>query len=571
MTSAATAPPPGPLLRLLPGLTWVAGYRRAWLRPDLMAGLAVWAVLVPQALANGELAGLPPVNGLYTAAAALLLYPLFGSSRVLSSGPESAVSIVVAATVVPMAAGSSSQATSLAAALALLVAAFLVFGALLRAGVLARLLSTPILGGYLTGSAIIIISSQVPKLLGVSQAEPTWYGKLSQSLRSLTSVNGWALAVGLLAIAVMLATRRWLRGMPAALFAVVVATAVTAVGDLASKHAVPVVGTVARGVPVPTLPAVTLSQLRDLVVPAASIALLVLASGLVTAGALSARDGTEVRPGQEFLGMAAASAGAGLLSGYPPGSSDTRSFVVQQAGARSQLANVTAGVLTLLTLLVLTPLFRELPTSALGAVVMVSAAGMLQVRMLRRLWRLRRSDCVLALLTLVGVLVFGVLPGIGIGVAVSLAEVMRRALVPQTAVLGLVEGSPTYRSLENFAEAQTIPGVIVYRFDAALFFANADVLRQEVLALVAEQTTPVRAVVLNAEGIVDIDVTGAEILTHLHRDLADLGVALLLARVRTSVQRTLRDLGAEQQVGPDQFFLRVEEAVAAAAPPPPRE
>jgi SulP family sulfate permease len=556
---------PGLLRRLLPGGAELRRYRRAWLRRDLVAGLAVWAVLVPQGLAYGELAGLSPVTGLYTALGALLLYALVGSSRYLHVGPESSVAIVTAAYLGGLVADAPERAADLASLLALVTAGFLVLGAVLRLGVVARLLSTPVLAGYLTGSAVVIAASQLGKVFAIPTTDDAWWRKVAEVAAHLPDANPYALAVGTGSLLVVVVMLRWAPRLPAILVAIAGATAVVALASWEER--LPVVGFVAAGVPAPSLPGVRSDDVVDLLAAGGSVAILVFASSMLTATALARRDREPISAGREFLGLAAASVGSGLMQGYPANASDSRSFVVADARSRTQVANVAAAGFVAVTLIVLTPVFRYVPQAALGAVVLVAAVRMIDLTALRRLWTARRSDFVLAAVTVVGVLIVGVLPGIAVGVGVSLLEVLRRAVLPPTAVLGQVAGHHTWRGTteDDGGELRREPGLLVYRFDAPLFFANADVLREQVLRLVDESDPPVHTVVLNAEGIVDLDVTGAEALATLLGDLQARGARLVMARVRASVRTTMRRLGIEDRLGAGNIHLTVRAAVRAAA------
>jgi SulP family sulfate permease len=554
--------------RVLPGAAALREYRLRWLRADLLAGLAVWAVLVPQGLAYGELAGLSPVTGLYTAVGALLLYGLVGSSRHLHVGPESSVSIVTAAYVGGLAAGEPERAAALASLLALVTAGFLVMGAVLRLGVVARLLSTPVLAGYLTGSAVVIAASQLGKALAIPTSGDRWWQKVGAVLTHLGDANPRAVLVAAGSLLCVVVLLRWAPRVPGILVAISGATAV--VGLAGWQDLLPVVGEVPAGIPAPSLPGIRPGDLLDLLGAGASVAVLVFAGSMLTATALARRDREPVSARREFLGLAAASVGSGVLQGYPANGSDSRSFVVADARARSQVANLAAAGLVAVTLLVLTPVFRYLPQAALGAVVLVAAVRMVDLAALHRLWRVRRSDFVMAAVTFAGVLVVGVLPGIGVGIAVSLLEVLRRALLPPTAVLGRVAGHQTWRATDDaHGDLRRVPGLLVYRFDAPLFFANADVLRAQVVRLVDGSDPPVRTVVLDAEGMVDMDVTGAETLGELLDDLDERGIRLVLARVRTSLRTTLRRLGVEERLGSANIHLSVHGAVGSLSTPPP--
>jgi sulfate permease, SulP family len=550
----------------VPGLAMFRGYSVPSLRLDAIAALSLWAVVIPQALAYGELAGVPAVAGLYTALAGMLLYGLFASSRYLNVGPESSVAIVVAASVASLSNGDPNRAIELTAMLAILTGAWLVVGAIVRLGFITRLLSTPILAAYLTGSAIIIIASQIPKIFGISVDAEQWWAKITGVLTHLGETNAWALAIGVGTIVVVVLLQRSAKGLPAFLIAMAISTLIVALADLASTHDVAVVGHISRGIPIPSFPQVSLKDTFELLVPAASIALLVFASSIATASALASRDKEDLSPTREFFGLAAAGVGAGLLRGFPANGSDSRSFIVANSGRRSQSVNIIGAVAVAVTLIALTPLFQDLPIAALGGVVLVSAVKLIDVVGLHRLWRVRRSDFVLAIITFAGVLVVGVLGGIVVGVVVSLLETLRRAIVPSTAVLGQVGPSFTYRDITHYEDAATVPGLVVYRFDAPLFFANAELFRDQIRDLVRSADTPVRRLVVSAEGITDMDVTGAEALGRVSQEMRDLGVNLVLARLRTHVRQTLEILGLDTEIGSENIFLTVADATRDFVP-----
>ena len=545
---------------VLPLALVLSGYRRTWLRRDALAGLTLWALLIPQGLAYGQLAGLPPVTGLYVGLVSLIVYALLGTSRYLNVGPESSVAMIVAVELGPLAKGDPSRYASQAALLALLVAGFLAIGFAARLGIIVRLLSAPVLTGYLAGSGIVIAISQLPKVTGIS-TDKRYPGVLGGIVRHADTVEPWAVALGAATAVLVVVLTRYARLIPAALVGLVLATVFVAMAGLSDT--IDVVGRVPGGIPAPAVPNAG-GSLRALLLPAASIALLVFASSVLTAQALAARRAEEIRPNREFLALGGANLAAGFFHGFPANGSDSRSFVVADSGGRSQLTGVFAAGLVAITLVALTPLFRNLPTCALGAVVLITALRLIDLSALRRLWRLRTSDFLLAIITLAGVLVLGVLHGIVVGVVASLLEVLRRAAMPHTAVLGRLEGPiRAYRDVQTHETAEVTPGLVVYRFDAPLFFANVDLFRNQILELVDTASEPVRNVVVNAEAIYDIDTTGIDMLMRLLDELDDRSVRLTFARVKAKTRALIRASGLEERIGGESFYLRVESAVEA--------
>ena len=412
--------------RFLPGVAALAGYQRGWLAPDLIAGVTVWAVLVPQGLGYASLAGLPTVVGLYAALGAMLLYWLWGSSRELNVGPESTVAIMVATVLAPMAAKGSEEYASLAAMLAILVGLVLLFGGLLRLGWIADLLSRPILAGYVFGSGLLIIGSQLVALFGLDDVDTALYAfDLGVVVRNLDQTNVLALAIGLGSIAVVLGLRRVDGRIPGALVVVVGSIALVALFGLDDR--VEVVGSFPSGVPAPTLPAVGLDDVLMLIGPAFAIALLVYPDSVLTARSLSTVGKYRLSPNREFFGIGAANVGSGLLTGFPVNGSQSRSFVVLSSGARSQVSNLWASVFVVLTLVLLAWVFEYLPSAALAGIVIVAGLGLLDVTDFRAIYRYRRVEFWLGVFTAVAVLVVGMLAGIIIAVALSLALVLQRA------------------------------------------------------------------------------------------------------------------------------------------------
>ncbi len=548
----------GGLARWVPGLAVLRTYDRTWLRPDLLTALSVWALLIPQGLAYAQLAGMPAVNGLYVGMVALLAYACFGTSRYVSMGPESSLAILVAASLAPVAVMGSERYVAMAGTLAILVGIVLLAGYLLRLGVITRLLSSPVLTGYLAGSAIVMSLSQLTRLFGFDVDRETYPYVVRGLLVEIEHTNPWALGIGLGTMAVMILVHLIAPRLPAGFIALALATVVVRMAGLADDVAV--IGHIARGLPALSAPDLHVRTVLDLLLPAVSIALLVFAGSVLTGRALAARDGEDLDANREFPGLAAGNVAVAFFGGFPASASDSRSFVAASGGGRSQMVSIAVAGLVAITLLALTPLFTDVPHAALGGVVLVTAAKLFNVPAMRRLWRVRFADFVLMAVTFGGVVSFGVLGGIVVGVIASLVEMVRRTIQPRTAVLGMVAGSATWRDVRHEGR-ETIPGLLVYRFDAPLFFGNADVLRDEIRSLVRTQEPTPRDVLINAEAITDLDTTGAEVLGRLCDDLDAAGVRLSFARVRAPVLGMMRRTGLEERIGPERFFLQVDQAV----------
>jgi SulP family sulfate permease len=546
--------------RWVPGLALLGSYDHEWLRPDLLAALSVWALLIPQALAYAQLAGMPPVTGLYVGLLAMVGYGLFGTSRYLSVGPESSVAIMIASSLAGLAVTGSARYQALAATLALMVAAILVVGYVLRLGVITRLLSSPILTGYLAGSAIVMSLSQLTRVFGFDVDRERYPYVVGGLVANIGRTNPWAVGIAVLTMIAVVVIRLISRKLPGGFIALALATIAVQVTGLAEKVAV--VGPIKPGFPSFALPDLRLSTMLSLLLPAASVAMLVFSGSVLTAQALAAKDREDVDANREFIGLAVPNGFVAFFGGFPATASESRSFTSASGGGRSQVVGIVTAALVALTLLVLTPLFRNVPHAALGGVVLVTAASLFDVKAMKRLWRVRRTDFVMMAVTFAGVIAFGVLDGILVGIVVSLVEMVRRTIMPRTAVLGVVEGTETWRDVRTQG-GETIPGVVVYRFDAPLFFGNADVLRNQVRALVDEAEAPVHDVLIDAEAITDLDTTGVELLVRLREELEGRGVGLSFARVRTPVLEMMRSTGLEERLGPDHIYLQIDGAVRA--------
>ncbi|MFD7709637.1 SulP family inorganic anion transporter [Streptomyces sp. NPDC059786] len=553
------------VLRALPGLRVLASYRREWLVKDLVAGIVLTTLLVPQGMAYAELAGLPAITGLYTSVLCLLAYAVFGPSRILVLGPDSSLGPMIAATVLPLVAagGDSARAVALASMLSLMVGAITVLAGVARLGFVADLISKPTMIGYMNGLALTILVGQLPKLFGFKvEAEGLLaeFGDFVGGLADGRAVPA-AVAVGGSGIVLILVLQRWLPKVPAVLVMVVLAIAATTLFDL-DDHGVSLVGELPRGLPPPTVPDVRLDDLAPLFAGALGIALVSLADTISNATAFAGRQGQEVRGNEEMTAIGAANVAAGLFQGFPVSTSGSRTAVAERAGAKTQLTGVVGAALIVLMLVLLPGLFRNLPQPALAAVVVTASLSLADLAGTRRLWHQSRAEFLLSLSALLGVALLGVLPGIAIAVGLSILNVFRRAWWPYNTVLGRVPGLEGYHDVRSHPEAEHLPGLVIHRFDGPLFFANAKAFREEVTRL-ARSEPPPRWVLIAAEPVTDVDTTAADELEELDRVLNERGVHLVFAELKDPVRRKIERYELTRTIDPGHFYPTLEAAVAA--------
>ncbi|MEV0742663.1 sulfate permease [Streptomyces sp. NPDC050549] len=550
--------------RLTPGIAALAGYRRAWLRGDLLAGVTVAAYLVPQVMAYAGVAGLPPVAGLWAILPALALYAVLGSSRLLSVGPESTTALMTATVVGPLAAGDPSQYATLAAALAATVGLLCVTAWAVRLGFVADLLSRPVLIGYLAGVALIMIVDQLPKLTGVPTTGSAFFPQLWSFVRHLDHLHVPTLLVAAVVLVFLFTVARMSKAVPGPLLAVVLGTAAVVVFDLDDRYGIKVIGHVPAGLPTVGLP--DLNELPHLVLPALGVLLVGYTDFILTARAFTGGDEDE-GPGldadQEFLALGAANLGAGVLHGFPVSSSASRTALASSAGARSQAYSLVAGAAVLAVLLFLSPLLSRTPSAVLGALVVYAAVRMIDLTGFHRLAAFRRRELLLALGCLAGVLALDILYGVIVAVGLSVAELLTRVARPHDAVEGLVPGVAGMHDVDDYPQARTIPGLLVYRYDSPLFFANAEDFRRRALAAVDQQSVPVRWFVLNTEANVEVDITALDAVDDVRRELVHRGVVFALARVKQDLLDDLEAYGLVDSVGEDHIFPTLPTAVAA--------
>ncbi|GID91588.1 sodium-independent anion transporter [Amorphoplanes digitatis] len=540
-------------------------YRRAWLRGDVLAGVTVAAYLVPQVLAYATIAGLPPVAGLWATVPALAAYALLGTSRTLSVGPESTTALMTAAVVGPIAAGDPARYAGLAAELAIIVGVLCLAGRLLRLGFVADLLSRPILVGYLAGVALIMIAGQLGKLTGVPVEGEAFFEQIASFVTQLSTMHAATAGLALVVLAFLFALQRWLPAAPAPLLAVLLATGATALTGW-QQHGIRVLGEIPSGVPAPALP--PLGDLAGLLLPALGVLLVGYTDTILTARSFAerTRQAGPTRPidaNQELVALGFANVGAGLAHGFPVSSSGSRTALADAAGGRSQLYSLVTLVLVVATLLFLGPVMAGLPTAVLGAIVVYAAVRLVDIAGFRRLAAFRRSELLLALGALAGVLIFDILIGILLAVGLSVAEMLARVARPHDAVEGFVPGLAGMHDIDDYPQARTVPGLVVYRYDSPLFFANAQDFHRRALAAVDTQREPVRWFVLNMESNVEVDITALDALDALRREIADRGIVFALARVKQDLLDQLVSFGLAAAVGTERIFPTLPIAVAA--------
>lgn len=544
----------------MPGLAAARSYKAGWLPRDLMAGLVLSALLVPQGMAYAELAGLPAITGLYTTVICLLAYAIFGPSPYLVLGPDSSLGPMIAAAIVPLAAGSAEAAIGLAGVLALMVGLVCAGAGIARLGFVADLISKPVRIGYLAGLAITIFIGQLPKLFGYSIDAEGLLRELAAFFANLDQTNPATLLVGLLCLVIILGLRRWAPRLPGVLLAVLAAIAAVVILDLTAKG-VDVVGVLPQGFPTPALPQAALSDLPILLATALGISLVAVGDTISTSAGFAARKGYDVDGDQELVGIGSANLLAGFFQGFPVSTSGSRTAVAEQSGAKTQLTGVAAALAVLAMLLFLPGLVKNLPQSALAAIVIAASISLFDLAELRRLWTVRRSEFILALACILGVALVGVLEGIVIAVALSVVQFFVRAWRPYAAILGKPDDVPGYHDISRYPDARLIPGLLMLRWDAPIFFANANIFRRLIRDRVAAFEPS--WVVMAAEPITDVDSTAADMLVDLDEELNAAGIHLIFAEMKDPVVAKVERYGLLDTIDRRHFYPTIEAAVEA--------
>ena len=551
---------PGKVIeRWVPGVRAARTYQRPWLRSDLVAGLVLAAILVPQGMAYAELAGLPAVTGLYTTIGCLVGYAIFGPSRVLVLGPDSSVSPLIFAAIIPLTTVKDPEtAIALAGMLALIVGLIEIGLGIGKLGFVADLLSSEVQVGYMNGLAITIIVGQLPKLFGFSTDADGFFDDLREFFEHLDDTKTAALLVGVGVLVILLGLPKLTRVIPAVLVAVVAATVVSAVFGLSDEIAT--VGSLPKGFPKPTLPWTQLSDVGPLLIAAVGITLVSLTDTIATSSAFAARRGDEVDPNQEMVGIGAANIASGFVQGFAVSTSGSRTAVAEQSGAKSQLTGIVGAGVVAVLLLFLNDLLSDLPQSALAAVVIAAALSLLNLGALRRYWPVRPSAVMLSIVASLGVILIGVLEGIVIAIFLAVLLFFRRNWWPNGAVLGEVDDLDGWHSVEIHEDAHEEPGIVVYRWEAPLFFANAGAFRRQIRHLVRERQP--RWVVVQCEAVTDVDITAAGMLEQLDKELNAQGIHMAFVELRTRLQQLVQRYGLLETLDRDHFYPSIETALA---------
>jgi high affinity sulfate transporter 1 len=551
-------------IRWLPGLRTLRHYQATWLAHDIVAGVVLATMLVPVGIAYAVASGVPGIYGLYATIIPLLAYALFGPSRILVLGPDSSLAAVILGVVLPLSGGDPLRAVALAGMMAIVSGIVCILAGVARLGFVTELLSKPIRYGYMNGIALTVLISQLPKLFGFSigdagPLQETW--AIAEAIfGGRTNWTAFAIGAGTLAVILLLKNNR---RVPGILIAVVGATVIVGMWDLATRADVSVLGPLPQGLPAFTIPWITRADIVPVLIGGCAVAMVSFADTSVLSRAYAARTGTNVDPNQEMVGLGAANLAAGFFQGFPISSSASRTPVAEAAGAQTQLTGVVGALTVALLLLAAPNLLQHLPTAALAAVVVASAIGLIEITDLVRIFRIQRWEFWLSIVCFAGVAVLGAIPGIGLAIAIAVIEFLWDGWRPHSAVLGRPAGVEGYHDITRYPDARRIPGLVLFRWDAPLFFANAELFKERVLAAVANSPSPVRWMVVAAEPVTSVDVTAADALAELDDTLHGTGIELCFAELKDPVKDKLKRFGLYTQIGEGSFFPTIEAAVSA--------
>jgi high affinity sulfate transporter 1 len=560
---APLAPPTG-LMRWLPGLHTLRHYELSWLRSDVLAGLALTAVLIPVGIAYAVAAGVPAISGLYATIFGLLAYALFGPSRVLVLGPDSSLVALILAVVLQLSAGDPQRALALAGMMAVVSGLLCIAAGVARLGFITELLSKPIRYGYMNGIALTVLVSQLPALFGFSVKADGILSALQAFFQAVLAgkINPVSLALGVGTLATIWLLRRSQR-LPGVLLAVAGATLAVSALDLATRAGVRVLGALPQGLPGFAFPLITSDDLVPVLFGSLAVALISFADTSVLSRTYAARAGRHVDANQEMVGLGAANLAAGLFQGFPISASTSRTPVAEAAGAKTQLTGIVGAVTVAALLLAAPDLLKNLPTAALAGVVIASAIALVEIKDLRRIYRIQRWEFWLSIGCMAGVAILGAIPGIGLAIIAAVIEFLWDGWRPHYAVLGRVDGIKGYHDITRYPDARRVSGLALFRWDAPLFFANAELFRDRVLDAVAASPTPVQWLVVGAQPITSVDVTAADMLDELDATLHAAGIDLCFAELKDPVKDKLKRFGLFSRLGEKRFFATLGQAVSA--------
>ncbi|PZW64965.1 high affinity sulfate transporter 1 [Pseudomonas sp. URMO17WK12:I6] len=548
--------------RWFPGLRTLRGYQMIWLRHDLVAGLVLTTMLIPVGIAYAVASGVPGIYGLYATIVPLLAYALFGPSRILVLGPDSSLAAVILAVVLPLSGGDPHRAIALAGMMAIVSGVVCILAGIARLGFITELLSKPIRYGYMNGIALVVLISQLPKFFGFSiETDGPLRNVWAIATAVMAGKTNWAafmVGAGTLAVILLLKGNK---RVPDILVAVAGATVAVGVLDLAARAGVSVLGSLPQGLPAFAIPWITRADIVPVLIGGCAVALVSFADTSVLSRVYAARTRTYVDPNQEMVGLGFANLTAGLFQGFPISSSSSRTPVAEAAGAKTQLTGVVGAIAVALLLMVAPNLLQNLPTSALAAVVIASAIGLIEVTDLRRIYRIQRWEFWLSIVCTIGVVVLGAIEGIGLAIVIAVIEFLWDGWRPYSAVLGSPEKIRGYHDIKRYPDARLIPGLVLFRWDAPLFFANAELFNDRVLDAVATSPSPVRWLVVASEPVTSVDVTSADMLAELDETLRGAGIKLCVAEMKDPVKDKLKRFGLFAKLGETAFFPTIDDAV----------
>lgn len=546
----------------MPGLKKLLSYNREWLQGDILAGLTVAAYLIPQCMAYGELAGVEPVAGLWAILPPMIIYAIFGSSPQLSIGPESSTAVMTAVAIAPLATARSDTYIGLVAFLAIIMGLVCIAGYFAKLGFLADLLSKPVLIGYMAGIALMMIGGQIGKIAKIDIDADTFLGQIREFVGKLSLAHNPTLVLGIAVLIFLFALQRRFPNAPIPLIAVLLSTAVVAIFNLEDRG-VAVVGAIPAGLPQFAVPQLSVTDLSSLVAAAVGISVVGYSDNVLTARAFANRHNYKIDANQELLALGVANLGNGLMQGFPVSSSGSRTVIGDSLGSKSQLYSLVAMIAVIIVLLFLRPLLSSFPKAALGAIVIYAATKLIEISEFIRLYKFRPNEFFLALITTITVLATDILVGVGIAVSLSVIELFYRVARPHDAVLGTVPNLAGLHDIDDWDGAETIPGLLMYRYDAPLCFANAENFKQRSLSAIEAEVTPVEWLVLNMEANVEIDITAIDMLSELRDELAARNIIFAMARVKQDLYLDFKRSGFLQKLNTQHIYPTLDTAIAA--------